>query len=504
MARLQAPSDGVAIRMFRQGHGDCFLLAFPRQGTKKPCYVLIDCGMKPGSQNFLKHKKSLRDIVIEDVHEACGGHLDLVILTHEHQDHLNGIWSTNKPPFEGFSIDEAWVAWTEDPDNDVANRLRKRHKDQLLGLLAARRQLALAVGENSAVRRLDQMLAFELAGDAEATSVAALLGAAENPEKSVNKQGLKLVIDKAMKKRGCFYLTPGGKPIDVEGTTGVRAFILGPPEDEDLIADEDPRGDEAFPRDHSFSFGEAVRQLEAERTPPFRRHYCVPTADALSDAESFFSKRYGGNSVVDDNADGAEVSDNGAWRRIDGDWLYSAETLAIKLNTGINNTSLVIAFELPKSKKILFFAADAQRGNWFSWKDVKFQDGADAVDARNLLARTVLYKVGHHGSHNATLAGSEKDTHANLSWMAHGDHADEFVAMITAVNEWAETKNNPPWIHPLPSIKAALQKKAEGRVLQTDEDGPTKPPGIPTAKWKTFTDRLAVDDLFFDLTIHDQ
>jgi hypothetical protein len=502
MPRLDAPADGVTVRMFRQGHGDCFLLAFPRPNSPKPCYVLIDCGMKPGSQNFLKHKKALRDVVLEDLHEACGGHLDLVILTHEHQDHLNGIWSKNDPPFEGFEIDEAWLAWTEDPDNELANRLRQRHKDQLLSLVAARRQLALAVGNNAGLQRLDQMLAFELGGD-DVTPVEAVLAAASDPEKSVNKQGLKLVKDKAMKKRGCFYLSPGGEAIEIEGTHGVRAFILGPPEDKDLIADEDPVGDEGFPREHSFSFGEAARVHSGERLAPFRRHYCEPAADAFREPGSFFNTHYGVK-ADDDNTDGVETANGAAWRRIDTEWLYSAETLAIKLNTGINNTSLAIAFELPQSKKVLFFAADAQRGNWFSWKDVEFQDGTSTVDARNLLARAVLYKVGHHGSHNATLAGTVDNEYANLSWMAHGEHADEFVAMITAVTEWATTENTPPWIHPLPSIKTALRKKAQGRVLQTDEDKPAKPSGVPAAKWKQFTDRLVTEDLFFDLTIRDE
>jgi hypothetical protein len=75
--------------------------------------------------------------------------------------------------------------------------------------------------------------------------------------------------------------------------------------------------------------------------------------------------------------------------------------------------------------------------------------------------------------------------------------------MITAVNKWATTKNNPPWIHPLPSIKEALVKKAQGRVLQTDEDGPTKPGGVSPSTWKQFTDRLVVDDLFFEITVRD-
>ena len=107
---------------------------------------MIDCGYKPGSQAFLDHGKSIGDVV-KHLHASCGGHLDLAILTHEHQDHLNGIWKSTKPYFEDFEIDETWVAWTEDPENDLANDLRKRHQDQLLGLLAARRELALAVGE---------------------------------------------------------------------------------------------------------------------------------------------------------------------------------------------------------------------------------------------------------------------------------------------------------------------------------------------------------------------
>ena len=482
MAALKAPANGVTIRMYRQGHGDCFLLAFPRKTGTKPYYVLIDCGAKPGSENFLTHQKSL-DEIVEHLHDACGGKIDLAILTHEHQDHVNGIWKKKPPsPFDGFEIEEAWVAWTEDPDHELANKLRQKHKDQLLGLIEARRQLALAVGENATVRRLDQMLSLELGAEAGTMSAAEMLGAAGDPKNSINKQGMKLVKDKAMENRGCFFISPGGEPLDLEGTKGVRAFILGPPEDDGLIADEDPHEGEGFPSDHSFSFAEAVRQPEAERAAPFRRHYAVPTADALGDPDSFFTNYYG--AAKDDVIkDGTEVLDSPAWRRIDADWLYSAELLAIKLNKGINNTSLVIAFELPATKKVLFFAADAQRGNWFSWKDVTFQDGSQTVDARNLLSRAVVYKVGHHGSHNATLDGDLNDEHPNLSWMAHGDHADEFVAMITAVFEWATTKNDPPWVHPLPSIRTALVKKAQGRVLRTDEDGgPAKPAGMSAAK----------------------
>lgn len=94
-----------------------------------------------------------------------------------------------------------------------------------------------------------------------------------------------------------------------------------------------------------------------------------------------------------------EVWDNAAFRRIDNEWLYSAEKLAIDMNDFTNNSSLVLAFELGRGGKVLLFAADAQRGNWISWANKPWKDGRRTVTAQDLLGRTVLYKVGHHGSH---------------------------------------------------------------------------------------------------------
>ena len=124
------------------------------------------------------------------------------------------------------------------------------------------------------------------------------------------------------------------------------------------------------------------------------------------------------------------------------------------------------------------------------------------VTTRDLFGRTVLYKVGHHGSHNATLAGKESDPWPNLSWMATGSASGEFTAMITAVNKWALEKAE--WVHPLPAIKAALQEKASGRVFQTDTDTLAKPGDVTAAAWKTFTDRATFDDLYFDYFVFDR
>ena len=69
-ARLVPPLDGVVVRMYRIGHGDCFLLAFP--GGGKPTYVLIDCGYKPGSPKFIH--TTAKD-VCANIRGATGGHI---------------------------------------------------------------------------------------------------------------------------------------------------------------------------------------------------------------------------------------------------------------------------------------------------------------------------------------------------------------------------------------------------------------------------------------------
>jgi hypothetical protein len=62
----------------------------------------------------------------------------------------------------------------------------------------------------------------------------------------------------------------------------------------------------------------------------------------------------------------------------------------------MNNTSLILLFEVGGKK--LLFPGDAQIENW-SWA---LEDSPDAKKTRALLAGVDFYKVGHHGSRNAT------------------------------------------------------------------------------------------------------
>jgi len=108
---------------------------------------------------------------------------------------------------------------------------------------------------------------------------------------------------------------------------------------------------------------------------------------------------------------------------------------------------------------VLLFAADAQVGNWLSWYDQTYKpnDGRE-LTAENLLENTVLYKVGHHGSHNATLRekGLEAMTHREL------------VAMLPVESEGVKRLKYGEM--PLTSLVQALTKKTSGRLLRLDED----------------------------------
>jgi beta-lactamase superfamily II metal-dependent hydrolase len=179
-----------------------------------------------------------------------------------------------------------------------------------------------------------------------------------------------------------------------------------------------------------------------------------------------------------------------------------AGELALAMNNATNNASLVLAFELSKGGKVLLFVGDAQAGNWRSWSDDKFDDDGIDVTAEDLLGRTVLYKVGHHGSHNATLKGKVGSHEAGLAIMAQGKHAAEFVAMITAVEAWAHQKPKPDWNHPLPAIKQALVQKANGRVLQTDSPLPAAPTNKMADNFQAFLDRVKETPLYFDLIVN--
>lgn len=501
---LIPPKGGAIVRMYRIGHGDCFLIAF--DGKTKPVFVLIDCGYKPGSPCFdgVNWIKTRPDEVVADIKEVTNSQIDVAVITHEHQDHVNAI---TEGRFEGFVIGQTWFAWTESDDDKLAKLLRKKHNDRL-------RTLQLAFGRLAGTplgNRVEELIAYEIGGEDEGLHVANGMGAAKGHW--TNKDSMKLFRTLAKDNVECLY--PHRDIKTLPGTAAVRVYALGPPYDERKIHDLDPKKGEGFPQNSMVgagplpSFAAAMDGGGAAATgQPFSPVYAA-SLDSISgelDEKSklldWFSKWCGRAGEPDAATTSDEVASNAKFRRIDQDWLQSSEQLAITMGNDTNNSSLVLAFELGKGGKVLLFAGDAQRGNWVSWAEKPFKDGDKEVDVRELLGRTVLYKVGHHGSHNATLAGKPTDTYPNLSWFGRGKYGNEVTAMITAVRKWA-MKPSVKWDHPLKAIKEALHEQCAGRVFQTDTDfeAMAMAEGSTARNWEVFKARASGNDLYFDLVI---
>ena len=66
------------------------------------------------------------------------------------------------------------------------------------------------------------------------------------------------------------------------------------------------------------------------------------------------------------------------------------------LDKQMNNTSVILLFEV--GTKRLLFPGDAQLENWM----YALKEADDAKATKKLLASVDVYKVGHHGSLNAT------------------------------------------------------------------------------------------------------
>jgi hypothetical protein len=146
-----------------------------------------------------------------------------------------------------------------------------------------------------------------------------------------------------------------------------------------------------------------------------------------------------------------------------------AADLALQLDSMTNNTSLAVAVERIADGKVLLFPADAQQGNWLSWHDadlkwtVRGPGGAGParqITAADLLRRTVFYKVGHHGSHNATVNDQ------GLELMGREGDLTAFIPLDRAVALSRNPKGS--WKMPARNLYRRLLEKCRGRVVRSD------------------------------------
>jgi hypothetical protein len=488
----QAEGSVVRVRMYRQGLGDCFLIALPGAGGRT-YHVMIDCGVILGTPDAEAKMRA----VVEDIILETSGTVDLLISTHEHWDHLSGFIQVQDLFADGdggstagkLQIEKLWFAWTEDPKDELAKllRLERQRKKEGLRLAVERMRAAEADAGLVSANSSRPFLPSE-----QVESLLEFFGAAGGASTSSALQAVRRYSRSEPR-----YCRPADAPVTMPQVPGVRFFVLGPPQDEKLIKRSDPS--KAHPEVYDLAmaltpentfFAAVARGMGAaggdgwtelsELACPFDASHRIP--EDLARETPWFQKHYLGE------AEGESLIDQ-SWRRIDSEWMESAAQFALQLDSDTNNTSLALAVELVESGRVLLFPADAQVGNWLSWKDLRWtvrNAAGERVDVTgpDLLARTVLYKVGHHGSHNATLR------EFGLELMT----SDELVAMVPVDRSMALKKR---WTRmPFEPLMKRLAEKTSGRILRVDDSEP-----LDRRIWKRFLDNVRENDLYYEYRI---
>ena len=436
----------VRVRMYRQGLGDCFLITFDAGGDEK--HMLIDCGTLGATSTGVSIAEAVDDIVT-----TTGGHLHLLVATHEHLDHVSGFRS-QKAKFKGMTIDHVWLAWTEDPTDPDAKNIVKFKNDLGAALKSVARSLA-----DSPQPAMGQAIAGVLGFFDDQILGAGNLGAGKFAP----------TVDEAMEfvRKGTNaktdYKDPGDGPLEESWLPGFRIFVLGPPRDEAKLNNLGAHGSSQL-----YSLAAAMKPAAALFAAGRTSSTDGGEAQAEFEANLPFDTRY---RRLEDRADtkkmfASYLAKDEQWRSIDLDWLNVASDLALQLDGATNNTSLALAIERIADGKVLLFPADAQEGNWLSWHDEKMKwkvtggPGAGTVRAADLLSRTVFYKVGHHSSHNATAKGK------GLEMMTNQDELTAFIPVDRKVALGRTPKDS--WQMPALVLYRTLLVKCQGRVVRSD------------------------------------
>ncbi|MDQ3913930.1 MAG: hypothetical protein M3323_01175 [Actinomycetota bacterium] len=356
-ATRRGPTD-VTVRMYKVGFGDCFLLSFSYASAlpdgRAERHVLVDFG----SSHTGTHGVPLPEVA-DHIAAHCGGRLDVVIATHRHKDHLQGYGTTaSGEAIEALSPALVVQPWTEHPD-------------------LAHDATAPAVGDRSR-----EFVATIAAGQEFAAAVGEAIGAVRGVRGDVRQLALDQVSNKAAVDRltawgqdgEAEYLSFGSTSRIEQVVPGVRVRVLGPPTVEQWPAILGQRSnDPEYWLSHRRML---VGALEASGL----------ASETVTEAVANVAAR-------------GEV-DPGPIRwlvaRMQGQQLASLQRIVRTVDDALNNTSLILVFEVGDRR--LLFPGDAQIENW----SYPLREALAEKERAELLGEIDLYKVGHHGSRNAT------------------------------------------------------------------------------------------------------
>src|SRR5262245_12339721 len=117
-----ANNTSANVRMYRLDElGDCFLITFTAGAATSR--LLIDCGsFRNSKQSISRLKKIAGDIKTT----LSGNPLDVVVGTHQHNDHVNGFVHCEKE-FRDIKVNQVWLSWLDDPSDKMARDIGADH-----------------------------------------------------------------------------------------------------------------------------------------------------------------------------------------------------------------------------------------------------------------------------------------------------------------------------------------------------------------------------------------
>jgi hypothetical protein len=341
----------VRVRAYNVGFGDCFLLSIG-YAAGDARHVLIDCGTtgKARHKPFATMKDLAQRIALD-----CEGKLHMVVATHRHQDHVSGFSDEGADGGPGKIIrdckpDLVVQPWTEDP------RIATDAVSSRPGTSAAKR-FAAGLANMHAVSAAALRAAQSPRLGATVKAQLEFLG-----EDNLRNAGAVRNLMRMGKAGKAVYARHGTKLPIRDLLPGVTIDVLGPPDLTQTTAIKTQRD-----TDTSEFWHLAAKSLTTAHAPLMGKREGAVPAQAR-----WFAHRLD---------------------RLQGDSLLQ---LVRSLDAAMNNTSLILLFTV-RGKKLLF-PGDAQIENW----EYALTHPTHGARTRAKLAGVDFYKVGHHGSLNAT------------------------------------------------------------------------------------------------------
>ncbi len=381
---------GLTIRAYQVGFGDCFLLTFEYgKATKKADkerHILIDFGSTGMPKQVDSDGQMIK--VAKDIEERCDGKLHMIVATHRHKDHISGFTTKDDGTGTGDIIKRlepeiVIQPWTEDPKaTDPKKQPKPKSKTSLA---AGQQQQSLNPQFVSALSNMNVLAEAIQMEVSHLTSAKFMKGLNQELADQIsflsNDNGLanKSAVENLATMGTNHYVNYGYELNVSQLLPGISLRFLGPPT---LEQHAEIKNERANDKNEFWMLQAAAQQFWGLQ---------AATAELIG---SFAS----GNTRLFPNADVFQdfFPTHNRWfirqlRALRGDQMLRLVRI---LDAAMNNTSVILLMEVGGKK--LLFPGDAQIENW------EYALHLDKDANLKLLKDVFLYKVGHHGSRNAT------------------------------------------------------------------------------------------------------